>query len=56
MASTHASVSMGSVMRNVTMKVRVTGVHTFRIRLWMGGLLIRLGAVVMGCGIQVDTE
>jgi hypothetical protein len=56
MANADIDIKAGSVMRNVIMRVSVNGVRTFRLRLWLGVQLIRLAAVAMGCGIQVDYE
>lgn len=44
----------GHAMRHVTIRVDVTGVRTWRVRLWLGGLVLRLAARVMGCGIRFD--
>ncbi len=41
-------------MRTMTLRVDVTGVRTWRVRLWLGGLLLQLAARVMGCGIRFD--
>lgn len=41
-------------MRTMSLVVNVTGVRTWRLRLWLGGLLLQLAARVMGCGIRFD--
>jgi hypothetical protein len=41
-------------MRDVTLRVDVTGVRVWKFRLWLGGLLLQLAALVMGCGIRFD--
>ncbi|HYH39913.1 MAG TPA: hypothetical protein VD860_16955 [Azospirillum sp.] len=42
-------------VRSVTINVKVTGVRRLRARLWLAEKLFRLGAVVAGCGIEIDT-
>lgn len=44
------------IMRDVTMNVTLTGVLTLRIRLWLGGLLMRFAARVMGCGFRMERQ
>jgi hypothetical protein len=56
MADFEVRLPAAKVMRDVTMNVTVTGVSTWRIRLWLGGLLIRFAALVMGCNISMDRE
>lgn len=41
-------------MRQMTMRVQLTGVQTWKLRLWLGTVLIRMAARVMGCGIRVE--
>jgi len=50
------NIPVSSVMRNVTMHVTVSGVRTLRVRLWLAVWILRLAALVAGCGIRVDTE
>ena len=54
MASTHVKIPIGPLMRRATICVDVTGVRTWRLRLWVGMRLIALAAIVMGCGIRFD--
>lgn len=53
MASTHVNMPVSRVMKKVTMVVHVTGVRTWRVRLWLGTQLMRLAALTMGCGFEV---
>jgi hypothetical protein len=41
-------------MRRISLVVDVTGVGTWRARLWLGTLLLRVAARVMRCGIRFD--
>lgn len=41
-------------MRSVTLCVRVVGLRSLRVRTWITGRLFMLGALVLGCGIDVD--
>ena len=52
----HVRVPMRSVTEHITMHVNVTGVRTWKIRVWVGTQLIRLAAFVMNCNVVVDTE
>lgn len=54
MAALHLKYPVAKAMRHVTMTVDLTGVRTWRMRLWLGGLLVQLAARVMGCGIRFD--
>lgn len=47
-------VSMAELAGQMTINLRLTGVNVFRVRLWLGARLMRLGAWVMGCGIKFD--
>ncbi len=47
------SVPLSKVMSSVTVKVTVTGVRVFKLRLWTGALLIKLAAIVIGCSSVV---
>lgn len=51
---TAAKVSVARLMRDITLRVEIPGLRTWRGRLWLGGVLLRLAARVMGCGIRVD--
>lgn len=46
---------MSEGMRAVTVDVRLTGVAVARLRLVLGCLLFRLGAIVAGCNVEIDT-
>ncbi len=48
-------VNAGELMHHTTMHIRITGVRTFRARIWLGVRLISLAARIMGMGVQVET-
>jgi hypothetical protein len=50
------NVNAADAMKNITMTVRVTGMQQVKIRTWVGCQLIRLAAVVMGCGMVIHTQ
>ncbi len=54
MASVDANVSMPKIMRSVTLRVNLRGVKSWRLRLWVGTRLLKLAALVIGCGIRFD--
>lgn len=51
-----AEASLPSLMRGVTLEFVVTGQREAKARMWLGGLLIKLGARVMGCGVEITAE
>ena len=52
-ATTNLTVAMGSVMRHITVTIRVTGVRRFAVRQWIAVRLLKLAAVILGCNIDV---
>ena len=48
------NVPISSVTPNLTVHVRVTGVKTWRVRLWLAMRLIRLAARVAGVGLRIE--
>lgn len=45
---------MASVTEHITMHVDVTGVQTWKIRVWVAVQFIRLAAFVMNCNVVVN--
>lgn len=45
-----------SVMKHITMNVKVTGLHVWKARLTVGCWLMKLAARVMGVHVHVDLE
>jgi hypothetical protein len=46
------NIRAGALMANYTMKVEFKGLRVFRMRLWLATQLFRLGAAMVGCGIE----
>jgi len=52
-----ASFSVNEIIReNVMLTVTMTGIKAFRVRCWLGAQIIKLAAIVIGCGISVKVE
>jgi len=49
-------VPMGPLMQRLTIHARFTGVGRLRFRLWVASLLFKLGALIAGCRIEIDTD
>lgn len=49
-------VPMSSVMQNITMRVavRITGQTVFPVRVFFATRLIKLAALILGCGVEID--
>lgn len=49
------SIPLGDIMANQTLEVEfhVTGVRWAKFRMWLGARIIKLGAHVIGCGIEI---
>lgn len=45
--------SMAPTMKNLTVTLKIP--RLFRFRIWLGCWIIRVGCVVVGCGVKVDT-
>lgn len=56
MASTDATIRAGALNKQITMRVRVTGLRVWRARWWVAVNLLKLAARVAGCGIDVHVE
>lgn len=59
MASDHLGeipVELRRLPSDAKVSLRVTVTHEWRIRLWLGLALMKLGARVLGCGVDVRTE
>lgn len=48
------NVPIAPLFRKATIVVNVTGVRTWRLRLWCGLQLFKLASLVMGCGVEVQ--
>jgi hypothetical protein len=47
-------VSMGTMIKGLTIHLVVTGVVRARIRLWLGLRIMLLGAWLTGCGVNMS--
>jgi hypothetical protein len=45
-------VGMEEVMEKMTLEVDVVRTRMYRLRFWIGTLLLRLGVRALGCGIR----
>lgn len=48
--------SMPDLMKHMTLDMVVTGQREASIRIWLGTRLLKLGAWVMGCGVNVEVS
>lgn len=48
-------ISQRDIMHGVTLEIEVTGRRVMAIRFKVGVLLLKLAAIVMGCGVEVRT-
>ena len=52
MVSTDVRIPLQSVMKNITMHVEVTGVRTWKMRMWLALQCFRLGCWIAGMGLK----
>lgn len=45
---------MGEAMRNITIKVKLTGVRRARVRMWLGAKLFALAAWITGTDWEIE--
>jgi hypothetical protein len=50
-----ASLKMSKVAKELILKIRLKGIKTFKTRLWLGRQLLKLSAMVIGCGIEIES-
>jgi hypothetical protein len=43
-------------VKNFTLTVNISGLRAWRCRVWIGVRLIKLAALVIGCGFHVDNR
>lgn len=51
-----AKVNVMDGMNQITLHVRLVGMKRFAVRLWVAKQLIRLAALVLGTGLEVDCK
>lgn len=56
MASTHVTMPISRVTKDMTMTLTITGMRVFRWRLWLGMVLIRLAGLAMPFRVDVQVE
>lgn len=49
-------IPVSSLMSNITMHVHITGMSTFKARIWIAQRLIGLAGRVLGCGVEVTSS
>lgn len=47
---------MSHVMKRTTLVVTLTGIRTWKVRLWLATHLMKLAARTLGCGFRVDYD
>lgn len=50
------NINAGDMVRknvSLTAEIRVTGLRWLRARLWLGSRILKLAALVIGCGIEI---
>ncbi len=52
--NTNVHLPMSTVASHITLNVRVTGERLFFARFWMAVQIMKLAALVAGCGINVE--
>jgi hypothetical protein len=45
--------TMSELAKELTLEVTITGGRVFGFRIWLGSKIIKLAALVMGCGIEI---
>lgn len=50
------SIPMSTVMRQMTLSIRITGAKTAAARMWLGAQIMKLAALVIGCQIEITTD
>ncbi|MCH7909719.1 MAG: hypothetical protein IIB38_08895 [Candidatus Hydrogenedentes bacterium] len=48
-----ATINMKALAKDMTLRVKITGLGSFKARLWIGVRLLRLATFVMGIGLSV---
>jgi hypothetical protein len=49
-----ADIPMRDIVKGLTVTVRITGTRVFKFRMWLGSKLLRLAAIVIGIGCDVE--
>lgn len=46
-------ISMAQVLKDTTIRIRITGKLRAAVRMWLGVRLLKVAAAVIGCQIQI---
>lgn len=49
-------VPLPKVMKELTIKISLTGVRTLQFKIWLGIKIIKLGVAVIGCKADIKTD
>lgn len=56
MASTDITMPASELAKRIKVDVRITGVRVLQVRVWFAIQLLKLAALVAGCGLTVHTS
>lgn len=56
MANLNARVPIARVTRNLEARITITGVRTFNFRVWLGLIVLRLGARILPIRTHVEVH
>ena len=48
------SISQKHIMHNITLKVKVRNIKKYKIRIWIGLVMIKLATKIMGIGMKLQ--
>ena len=51
-----AECNMNDLAKRITIKIKVKGIITFKVRTWAGLQIMKFGAWVTGMGVEVETD
>lgn len=56
MASTHMSIPASKITENVHMTVTLSGMKSWRVRMWLASKLVALAGLIAGFSVDVNVE
>ena len=56
MTAGHIVIPATTLTKDLTLNIRVTRVKQLQARIWLGGLLFKLGARIIGCGVVMEVK
>lgn len=45
-------VDAGSCLKEMNVKIELSGINKLRFKIWFGSLFIRLGFIIIGCDVE----